>query len=346
MAGREPGGGGAKEGMRAYILDFASRRGEFRDLPEPVRQPGQVLLRVAAGGVCGTDRELAAFHFGEPPEGEPFLVLGHEACAQVVDTDRMGQLQVGDWVAPMVRHACVARCPYCVRGRVDQCSSGGYRDSGIVGRHGYFREYVAEDPAHLIRVPASLAEYGVLLEPLSVVEKAVARAMQLAAGPVRQTLVVGAGPIGCLTALVLTRRGFAVSVHSIEPADHPRVAWLGRIGASYNQPVKADLAFESAGVGAAAEVAVKSLAPNGVCAILGARDARVEMPFRSMILENQTVFGSVNADRASWEIAVEDLARTDRGLLETFVERRRFDDLPRSLSETAHQAAKLVHILH
>ncbi|MCX6591230.1 MAG: alcohol dehydrogenase catalytic domain-containing protein [Acidobacteria bacterium] len=332
--------------MRAYTLDFASRRGEFRDLAEPVRQPGEVLLRVGAGGVCGTDRELAAFHIGEPPAGEPFLVLGHEACAQVIEADPMGHLQVGDWVAPMVRRACAAGCPFCVRGRVDQCSSGGYRDSGIVGRHGYFREYVSEDPRQLIRVPAALAEYAVLLEPLSVVEKAVTRALQLSAGPVRQALVVGAGPIGCLTALVLTQRGFPVAVHSMEPPDHPRVAWLHRIGVSYNQPVKADLAFEAAGVGAAAEVAVKSLAPNGVCAILGARDARVEMPFRTMILENQTVFGSVNADRASWEVAVEDLARTERGLLETFVERRRFDDLPRSLSETAPQAAKLVHILH
>lgn len=332
--------------MRAYTLDFASRRGEFRDLAEPVRQPGEVLLRVAAGGVCGTDRELAAFHIGEPPAGEPFLVLGHEACAQVIEADPMGQLQIGDWVAPMVRRACAARCLFCVRGRVDQCCSGGYRDSGIVGRHGYFREFVSEDPTQLIRVPASLAEHAVLLEPLSVVEKAVTRALQLMAGPVRQALVVGAGPIGCLTALVLTERGLPVSVHSMEPDDHPRVAWLKRIGASYNQPVKADLAFEAAGVGAAAEMAVKSLAPNGVCAILGARDAQVEMPFRAMILENQTVFGSVNADRAAWEAAVADLARTDRGLLEAFIERRRFSDLPRSLTETAHQAAKLVHILH
>ena len=332
--------------MKAYTLDFAARRGEFRQLPEPERQPGEVLLRVEAGGVCGTDRELAAFHLGEPPVGDSFLILGHEACAQVVEADPTAGLQVGDWVAPMVRHACAARCLFCVGGRVDQCISGGYRDSGIVGRHGYFREYVAEEAGHLIRVPASLAEFAVLLEPLSVVEKAVARALVLAASPAQQALVVGAGPIGCLTALTLSQRGIPVTVHSMEPADHPRVAWLNRIGVSYNQPVKADLAFEAAGAGAAAELAVKSLAPNGVCAILGAREARVEMPFRNMILENQTVFGSVNADRASWERAVADLGQTDHGLLEAFIERRRFTDLPRSLAETGHQAAKLVHILH
>jgi threonine dehydrogenase-like Zn-dependent dehydrogenase len=212
--------------MRALVLDYAGRRLETREIPEPPPPgPGQALLRVAETGVCGTDRELASFRFGFPPAGEPYLVLGHEALAQVVETGGgVTSLKPGDWVVPMVRRACSPPCASCARGRRDLCVSGGYRERGIFGAHGYFAAFVVDDACDLVRVPAALVDFAVLLEPLSVAEKAAATALRLHAGEPRSALVFGAGAVGLLAALTLQLRGLEVSMYSLEPAGHPRAA--------------------------------------------------------------------------------------------------------------------------
>ena len=123
--------------MRAVALDYETRSLNRLDLPEPEPPgPDEVLFRVLATGVCGTDRDLAEFRFGHPPPGERHLVLGHEALGQVVAAGSAGSagLKPGDWVAPMVRRACAPACMSCARGRRDLCLTGGYTERGIIGR--------------------------------------------------------------------------------------------------------------------------------------------------------------------------------------------------------------------
>ena len=221
--------------MRALALDFERRSLAEREVPEPVIETGtQVLLRIREVGVCGTDRELAEFQFGFPPAGSDYLVIGHEAIGEVQEAGSdVRDLRPGDWVVPMVRRNCRPPCPSCVRGRRDLCTSGTLQERGIFGFHGYFCETAVDDVEDLVPVPASLADKAVLIEPLSVVEKAVEMALRLHQGEPRRALVLGAGPIGILAATILRLRALEVKVHSLEPATHPRAKLIESQGIEY-----------------------------------------------------------------------------------------------------------------
>ncbi|MCS6952470.1 MAG: alcohol dehydrogenase catalytic domain-containing protein [Bryobacterales bacterium] len=337
--------------MRAVGLDFANRRLGERMVPEPPWPgDGEVLLRVRYVGVCGTDRFLAFWEFGAPPPDSDFLILGHEALCEVVEAGRgVANLAPGDLVVPIVRRPCQPPCASCARGRRDLCLTGRYTERGIVGADGYFTEYALDRAEDLIFVPAELADVAILVEPLSVVEKAVETALRLHDDAPRTALVFGAGTIGILAALAFRERGLEVTVCSLEPEDHPRAGWLREAGFTYEQvPTRrtADIVLEAAGPAAAAFAAVRALAPLGVCGILGAAsDAAGDFPFRSLLLGNQRVFGSVNASPDAFRRAVEDLARFDRRLLSRLIRRCRFEDYVETILGPAQPAPKPVHVV-
>jgi threonine dehydrogenase-like Zn-dependent dehydrogenase len=295
--------------VRAVGLNYDEQRLESRDVQEPGEPgPGGVLLRIEAVGVCGTDRGLTGFHYGEPPEGSSFLTLGHEALATVVST--------GELVVPTVRRGC-GSCPPCGRRRNDLCVTGRYRERGIMRLDGYFREYAVDREEDLVRVPASLGDVAILTEPLSVVEKAIETAFRFREEPPRTALILGAGPVGLLAAMALQSRGLAVSVYSVEARDSERARLAERAGARYLTSlsgVTADVVIEATGALAGCFAAIGALGPLGVAAILSAPEGEGSVSFHRMVLGNQRVFGSVNANRDAFAAAVEDLARFDRAL--------------------------------
>ncbi len=336
--------------MRAAGLDFDSRELVERALPDPPPPSGdRVLLRIQEVGVCGTDRELAHFHFGTPPAGERFLALGHEALAQVVEAGPgVKRLAAGDWVVPMVRRPCHPPCAMCARGRRDLCMTDGYVERGIFGLHGYFCEHVLDAEPDLVRVPANLSGVAVLLEPLSVVEKTVETALRIHEWEPRRALVLGAGPIGILAALVLQLRGLEVAVYSVEPPQHPRALLLERAGVRYLTSIEgasADVVIEAAGSPAAAFAGFRALAPLGVYGLLGSPNATGEMPFRDLLRSNQTVFGSVSASPDAFERAAEDLERMPREALAGMITRAGFSALRDTLTKPGGDAAKVVHVI-
>ena len=138
--------------MRAVALDYEAHRLVERGVGEPrVAGPREVLFRVHQAGVCGTDRDLARFRFGYPPEGEACMILGHEALGQVVETGSgVTELAPGDWVVPMIRRACSPPCASCASGRRDLCLTDGYRERGIFGAHGYFCDWAVDDAEDLV----------------------------------------------------------------------------------------------------------------------------------------------------------------------------------------------------
>jgi threonine dehydrogenase-like Zn-dependent dehydrogenase len=335
--------------MKALALNFDAHSLEWIEQdPPPFYANRDVLYRVHEVGICGTDRALAAFRLGVPPKDETKLVLGHEALGQVTDT-RSGvrSLNRGDWVVPTVRRACKPACSSCARGRRDLCVSGRYTERGILGLHGYFTEHAVDSEEDLIRVPLGLVDFGVLIEPLSVAEKAIVRALAVHEGEPRTALVLGLGPIGILAAMVLKVRGYGVRVHSLEPDDHPRVAILRLQDIPYESVLNgsADIVIEAAGSTDAALAALQQMPPLGVMVVLGAPDGRGPVPFLRMIVNNQTIVGSVNADGEAFRSAVEDLARFDRRALAALITRARFSDLERSLTGPPMAAPKVVHVL-
>lgn len=332
--------------MRAIGLDFEARRLSEFALPEPdVVGPGEVLLEVREVGLCGTDRELAEFHFGKPPDGERHLALGHEALAEVVAVGSGVRLRKGALVSPLVRRPCPAQCLACAHDRRDLCLTGDYVERGITGLHGYLRKFAVDSESDLLEVPAELIDVAVLTEPLSVVEKAISTAERIHVLGPRSALIVGAGPVGLLGALASLARGWRTEVYSLEPPGHPNARLAALAGARYSNDKPrelADVVLECSGAEAGARLALDWLAPLGVAVLIGATDFDVRFPGLRAVMQNQTVTGVVNASPEHSAKAIRDLARFDQQVLRGMIERRPVSQWREALTGPGGKAAKMV----
>ena len=209
----------------------------MRDMPDPRMMPDKVAVKMLRVGLCATDAEIAHGLFGKPPAGEELLILGHENVGVVEDVGaRTSGFKRGDLVVSTVRRPC-AVCRQCKAGENDMCS-GEYTERGITGRHGFMAQYYVESPRYLIKLPKALRDIGVLLEPMSFVEKGIDHAFVLqrrSAWKPEASLVLGAGPIGLLAAAVLRGRGLRTVVVSREDPDR-RAHVARRLGADTRRP--------------------------------------------------------------------------------------------------------------
>jgi threonine dehydrogenase-like Zn-dependent dehydrogenase len=339
--------------MRAVAVNFESHKVEVKQVPEPaILADDEVLFRVNQVGVCGTDREIAAVRLVLPPPGDSFLTIGHEALGQVIEVGRKAApLKAGDWVVPMVRRPC-SGCKPCANGRSDLCATGEYVERGIVRLHGYFTDLAVDESRYLLPVPAGMLDCAILVEPLSAVEKAVETALQahgeyFTFDPPR-ALILGAGTIGILAALVLRERGFHVAVASLEDIEHPRVRVLELAAIPYlgvDETFPSDVVIEATGSAEALTIGARSLERNGVMIALGAPNATVAFPFRDVIVKNQALIGSVNATARSFEQALVDLAKFDRRVLRSMIHRAGFGDFEQTLQGPLGPSPKVVHML-
>lgn len=327
--------------MRALALWPAHHRSGVIDHPEPaIAAPTDVLVRILEVGVCGTDAELCAYHFGTPPARSEYLIPGHEAIGEVIEVGpAVSTLAPGDLVVPSVRRPCPhPACAACRSGNQDFCETGEFTERGIRAAHGFLAERIVEEERFLYRLPLSLRRVGVLVEPLSIAEKGVRQYLAVQrrlpwlrdAGEReildgRRALVLGAGPVGILGAMLLRERGCEVWVYSREPADDPRVALVASTGARYLEaarvPVDAiaeemgsiDLVYEAAGDGALVLAALPRLGRNAVFVTTGVPDggSRVSVAagdlLTRMVVSNQLLVGTVNASHADFLAAVRDL---------------------------------------
>jgi threonine dehydrogenase-like Zn-dependent dehydrogenase len=314
---------------------FPARR-EVRlvDHPEPrIARRTEVKLRMLEIGVCGTDRELTEFAYGSAPPGEDYFVLGHEALAEVVETGAAVEtVRPGDLVVPMVRRPCPhPHCSACRSGHQDFCETGDYTERGIKELHGFMTELVVEDAAFVHPVPEGLRDVAVLVEPLTIAEKALLQVAAIRARlpwpqPTARAVVLGAGPVGLLGAMALVHAGFATWVCSREQPGSPRAAIVRAIGADYlwseQEPIAGlasrvgniDVVYEATGGSAFALGAMRDLGANGVYVLTGfpgpAEAAGLDAPavLMNLILKNQAIVGTVNAGHEPFQAAVRDLA--------------------------------------
>ena len=106
-------------------------------------------------------------------------MIGHEMFGQVVGVgSSVTRVKTGDFAVFTVRRGC-GQCPPCLMGRADMCQTGKYRERGIKGMDGYQTEFVVDKEQYIVRVPSELEAVGVLMEPLSIVEKAIDEAIRL-----------------------------------------------------------------------------------------------------------------------------------------------------------------------
>jgi threonine dehydrogenase-like Zn-dependent dehydrogenase len=288
-----------------------------------------VLVRVLRVGVDGTDKEINAAEYGAAPEGYDFLVIGHEGFGQVEAVGpAVTELKPGDYVVATVRRPGTS--VYDVIGTSDMTTDDVYFERGINLRHGYLTEYYVDSADYIVKIPNGLQRVGVLLEPLTVVEKGIAQAYEiqrrLRVWLPRRAAVMGAGTIGLLAALVLRLRGLDVTVFGQRPAPYRNSDLLEQLGARYistkitsvergtleNGPF--DVIFEATGFSPMVFDSMQALAKNGVLVLSSVTggDRRYEIPADKINLEfvlgNKVMVGTVNANREYFERGVEDMA--------------------------------------
>ncbi|HVP09894.1 MAG TPA: glucose 1-dehydrogenase [Phycisphaerae bacterium] len=306
-----------------------------------LRTPTDVKIRILDVGICGTDKEICAFEYGTPPPGCDHLVIGHEALGEVVDVGpAVTRVKRGDLVVPMVRRPCRHDdCLACREGRQDFCYTGDFTERGIRLEHGFMTELVVDDERYMHVVPRELRDVAVLVEPLTIAQKAVTQVWQVQqrlpwACPIEpgrpprychRAVVLGAGPVGLLGAISLAAAGFQTFVYSRERAPSPRSLLIEQFGAEYlcsetcpvDQLVQRvgniDLIFEAVGASGLAFSVIRVLGTNGVFVFTGVpgRKAPIEVDtdliMRDMVLKNQVLFGTVNAGAETYTAAIEAL---------------------------------------
>ena len=323
--------------MRAITVESGvpgSVRMEHVD--EPDGEDGAVLVETVAVGVCGTDREIIAGEHGESPPGRDRLVLGHESLGRVAEVADDSALSPGDLVAGIVRRPDPVPCPNCAVGEWDMCRNGRYTEHGIRALDGFARERFRIDPAHVVTVDPSLGDLGILLEPTSIVAKAwehIEYIGQRARWEPRRVLVTGAGPIGLLAALLARQRGLDVTVLD-RVEEGPKPGLVAALGASYHvgdlarASRDADVVVEATGAASLVFDVMQHNARNAVVCLTGVTSPGRELDVaggaiaRRLVLENDVVFGSVNANRRHYEQAAAALAAADPTWLDGLVTRR------------------------
>lgn len=306
------------------------------DVPEPDARDGSVLVEAVAVGVCGTDVEIVEGKYGWAPPGKTRLVLGHESLGRVIDPGPGGALEKGDLVAGIVRRPDPVPCPNCAVGEWDMCRNGQYTERGIKQIDGFMSERWRIEPEYAMKIDRSLGLVGVLLEPTTVVTKAWEQILavgQRAFWEPRTVLVTGAGPIGLLAALVGKQHG--LEVHVLDRVETgPKPDLVRALGATYHSGSVGDLGFEPdvivecTGVGQVISDAIRGIGAGGVVCLTGVGTggstvgSAVADVAAAVVLKNNVVVGSVNANKRHWYKAGLALARADREWLERLVTRR------------------------
>jgi glucose 1-dehydrogenase len=164
--------------MKALIVNpGVPNSAQLIDIPAPHPTGDALLLRARAIGICGTDVEIIEGGYGEAPPGEHRLILGHESLGEVVQVPPGTGFAPGDLVVGVVRRPDPEPCDHCAVGEWDMCRNGLYTECGIKQQDGYAREEFRLDPEFAVPVDPGLGEFGVLLEPASVVAKACIHSM-------------------------------------------------------------------------------------------------------------------------------------------------------------------------
>ncbi len=316
------------------------------DVPEPEMNNDQVLVRMVRAGICGTDMEMNSGAFGDAPPGFEYLILGHENFGQIERVgSRVSHFKKGDYVVATVRRPC--DCLNCAAGESDMCIKDAFTERGIRRQHGFLAEYYADTEDFLIVIPSHLREVGILLEPYSIVAKAMWQAWKIQERMVwkpQTALVTGAGTIGLLAALALRARGLEVVICARSKMGTLNSLLAQEMGSTYISlqdtaldeipklmGKRVDVIFEATGHGPTALKTLELVTANGIVLLNSVTSAEHHVTFNSdainmrMVMGNILAVGVVNANRRYFEMGVsafKDFQERFPGILERMLTQR------------------------
>lgn len=291
-----------------------------------------VIVKVLRVGICGTDEEINAGEYGTAPTGSNVLVIGHESLGVVESAgESVSELKPGDFVVATVRRP--GKSIYDKIGTYDMSTDDVYYERGINLLQGYLTEYYLDQPEFIVRVPSGLKEVGVLLEPMSVIEKGIDQAYEiqrrLRVWYPKRAAVLGAGTIGLLTTMALRIRGFEVCTFARTKPPYLNSELINQIGGCYHSLQETslmesskkhgpyDLIFEATGFSPLAFEAMNILGKNGVLILSsvtgGGRNIQIPADQINLgfVLGNKVMVGTVNANREYFETGVKDLSQAE-----------------------------------
>lgn len=291
--------------VKALLLTAPSQL-EFTDCPDPVPADDEVLLRIRACGICGSD-----IHGWDGSTGRrrPPLIMGHEAAGEIVAIGpRVQRWRTGDRVTFDSTISCGV-CAFCRDGRVNLCESR--RVVGVAPaeyrQHGAFAEFLVVPARILYALPPSLSfTHAAMIEPVSIAIHAVQR---VRIAPTDTAVVVGAGMIGLLVIQALRWAG-ARQIVAIDLAEN-RLALAKELGATRTLKSDAcdvvaeaaaltagrgaDCAFEVVGVGATLNLALATLRRGGSAVLVGNLAPKTDFPLQAVVTREITLYGSCSS---------------------------------------------------
>ena len=288
--------------MKALVLK-EYRRFAVEDFAVPVLQPDEVLVRVRACGICGSD-----VHGMDGSSGRriPPLIMGHEAAGEISEVgSEVKNWQTGDRVTFDSTVYC-GECWFCARGKINLCdhrrvlgvSCGDYR------RHGAFAEFVAVPQRILYRLPDNLSfEQAAMVEAVSVAVHAVKRT-PLADDAT--TLVVGTGMIGLLVVQALRAAGCQHVIAT--DLEESKLSLAKKLGATHvikaddaallekiralTSGRGADAAFEVVGLPPTVKTAIEAVRKGGSVTLVGNLKPQADLPLQSVVTREITLIGT------------------------------------------------------
>lgn len=306
----------------------------LRDVAKPkvddVPDGKGVLVRVLQVGVDATDKEINEAEYGAAPEGDEYLIIGHESFGVVEEVGpEVTRLEPGDYVAAVVRRP--GHSFYDKIGLYDMTTDETYYERGINLRHGYLTEYYADSEEYIVKVPGGCKDVGVLMEPTSIIEKGITQAYEIQRRMriwrPHTAAVMGTGTLGLLAAMGLRLRGLQLYAFGLETMPYKNGQLIEELGGKYistrETPIDAaaekfgpfDIIFEATGHSGVAFQAAENLGKNGVLILssITGGDRTIEIPSDKInldfVLGNKVMFGTVNANREHFELGARDLSQ-------------------------------------
>jgi len=298
--------------MKALVYT-ANQEMTYREEPEPVVAAGDALIKIEAVGICGSDMHA---YLGHDARRVPPLILGHEAVGTVSQGNNIGQRVV---LNPLI--TC-GECHPCLSGRQNLCSN---RDLIGMYRAGAFAEKIAIPERNLISVPEHISsQKAALTEPGATGLHAVLLAERASARPMSESraLVIGAGSVGLLTALMLKDKGVS-RVDIAETNQLRRVMVERTTGLRIFNPMEQspepeayDFVFDAVGNSITRSTSIASVRSGGVVVHIGLMDNKGDMDVRSMTLREITFIGTYTYTPIDLQVTLKKLADGALGSLD------------------------------